>query len=419
MIQLNDKKNCCGCYACATICPEFCISMEEDNEGFRYPVIDKQLCTECGLCESVCPVINRFPKPEHEPKVFACINNNEQIRIESSSGGVFSLLAEFTIRQNGVVFGARFDNDFSVIHDFTETIEGLEAFRGSKYVQSLIGENFKKAEKFLKQGREVLFTGTPCQIAGLNHFLQKYYDNLITIDLACHSVPSPKVWRLYLEELKRSQNSDLIINNTPTIKSITFRSKSEGWREYGLEIKGKSAPNVDDDTIWKSGNHWENSYMRGFLQGLYIRPSCTCCPARNYTGRSDITIADFWGVEKYHPEIQLLNDNKGVSLALIQTEKGKMVFDKIAGKMYVLPVSYNEVEAKQGLHCTLTCSVLSHENNRKFYSKLDHTNDLSKWIEKCLWQKELKHKIIKKCKKSLKIILGDELYGFGKRLINK
>lgn len=420
MIRIDDKAMCTGCGACSQSCPTKCIVMLADPvDGFLYPRVNESDCIECGLCEKICPVLSPSESFISIPNSYACINKDERIRLKSSSGGLFTLLAEEILLARGVVFGARFDSSWSVIHDYTETISGLGPFRGSKYVQSYIGNCFQKTKEFLKQGREVLFTGTPCQIAGLNHFLLTNYENLITMDLACHSVPSPKVWRLYIEELKRTRYSDLSFKDIPVITGITFRSKSEGWREYGLEIQGKSNPDVDNSTIWKSGNHWKNSFMRGFLQGLYIRPSCTCCPSRNYVSKSDITVADFWGVEKYHPEIQSLNDNKGVSLALIQTEKGKKVFDKVAEKMYVLPISYNEVEAKHGLHRTLTSSMLSHENSPRFYSKLDHSKDLSKLIEKCLWQKEIEQKIIKKCKKNLEILLGSKLYEFGKRLINK
>lgn len=226
MIQIKSKKDCCGCYACATRCPQQCIEMEEDNEGFRYPNTNLKQCKNCGLCERVCPVINRFLKAEEKPQVFACKNKNEEIRKESSSGGIFTLLAEMILLQNGVVFGAKFDTDFAVVHDFTETANGLSAFRGSKYLQSLIGDNYQKAEQFLKQGRTVLFTGTPCQIAGLKQFLRKEYDNLLSVDFVCHGVPSPKVFRLYLKELNQHQQGFW--------EKIQFRNKTEGWKKYSF-----------------------------------------------------------------------------------------------------------------------------------------------------------------------------------------
>lgn len=199
MINIIEKKDCCGCSACVQRCPQQCISLEEDEEGFLYPIINEAACIDCGLCEKVCPVLHSGDA--HKPlKVFAAKNNNEKIRVESSSGGVFTVLAELVIDEGGVVFGAKFGEHWDVIHDYTETKEGLAAFRGSKYVQSRIGDCFNKAKSFLVQGRKVLFSGTPCQISGLKRFLGKEYDSLLTVDFICHGVPSPKVWRMYLNE---------------------------------------------------------------------------------------------------------------------------------------------------------------------------------------------------------------------------
>ena len=198
MIDIKEKNNCCGCSACVQICPKQCISMAADNEGFLYPQVNSAICIDCGLCEKVCPVINQSA-PREPLVVYAAKNNNEDIRLKSSSGGIFTLLAEKVIEEGGVVFGAKFDADWNVVHDYTETIEGLAAFRGSKYVQSIIGDNFKTAKQFLNNGRKVLFSGTPCQIAGLKKYLRKEYDNLLTVDVVCHGVPSPMVWRDYLD----------------------------------------------------------------------------------------------------------------------------------------------------------------------------------------------------------------------------
>lgn len=199
MIHITDKRDCCGCNSCVQRCPKSCIRMREDDEGFLYPEVDESVCIDCGLCEKVCPVIHQAR--ENRPIVVcAAKNKSEEIRYQSSSGGVFTALANEIIREGGVVFGAGFDENWEVKHDCTETVEGLSAFRGSKYVQSRIGDSFKKAEQFLKIGRTVLFSGTPCQIAGLKRFLRKEYDNLLTVDFICHGVPSPGVWREYLKE---------------------------------------------------------------------------------------------------------------------------------------------------------------------------------------------------------------------------
>jgi len=199
-VQLVKRELCTGCGACYSICPVHCISMQEDPEGFLYPVIEKEKCTSCKKCENVCPAI--VQGNERKPlSVYAAKNLNEEIRRQSSSGGIFTLIAESIIQKGGVVFGARFNGNWEVVHDYTETEEGLAAFRGSKYVQSRIGDTYLKAKDFLLAGRKVLFSGTPCQIAGLKAFLQKDYDNLLTVDLICHGVPSPLVWKRYLDEV--------------------------------------------------------------------------------------------------------------------------------------------------------------------------------------------------------------------------
>lgn len=199
MIHITNRQDCCGCAACAQRCPKQCISMKEDAEGFLYPTVDTEVCIDCGLCEKVCPELNSGRERQPQ-KVYAAINKDEKIRLGSSSGGVFTALAEQTIDEGGVVFGARFDENWEVVHAYTETKEGLTAFRGSKYVQSRIGNAYKDAERFLRNGRKVLFTGTPCLVMGLKLYLGRDYDNLLTVDFLCHGVPSPKAWRLYLKE---------------------------------------------------------------------------------------------------------------------------------------------------------------------------------------------------------------------------
>ena len=199
MIQLMHKEDCCGCSACVQICPRHCIEMKENLEGFLYPLVDSHSCIECHLCEKVCPVLNQ--NDSIRPlKVCATKNPDEQIRMKSSSGGVFSILAESVIAAGGVVFGAGFNEHWAVVHSYTETKEGLSAFRMSKYLQSVVGNTYKEVQAFLKQGRLVLYSGTPCQIAGLKLFLRKDYDNLLTVDFICHGVPSPGVFRWYLTE---------------------------------------------------------------------------------------------------------------------------------------------------------------------------------------------------------------------------
>lgn len=334
MIRIDKARDCCGCGACAQICPRRSISMQEDHEGFLYPIIDLLSCNSCGLCERVCPVVNQS-KERNPLHVFAAKNRNEQVRMASSSGGIFTLLAEKIIEKNGVVFGAKFNKNWEVVHDYTQTINGLSVFRGSKYVQSRTEDSFKLAERFLKEKRPVLFSGTPCQISGLKLFLQKEYDNLLTVDFVCHGVPSPKVWRYYLNEIIGLRSLNATIQNTfqssaqnPALEitDIAFRDKSAGWKKFGFVVR-KVAPESGSTSILLSEILTENVYMKGFLRNLYLRPSCYCCPARSFKSGSDITIGDFWGIQRALPDF---DDDKGVSLVMINSANGLKVFQGLA-----------------------------------------------------------------------------------------
>ena len=329
MLQIINKEDCCGCSACVQICPKCCISMYEDNEGFLYPEINKDICVNCHLCENVCPVLHQG-NPHQTLRTYAAKNKKEDIRSQSSSGGVFSLLAEYIIDRGGVVFGARFNEKWEVIHDYVEVKEGIAAFRGSKYVQSQIGDSYKKVEFFLKQSREVLFSGTPCQIAGLNYYLRKKYDNLLTVDLVCHGVPSPGVWRKYLR--------DQILNKDQSrISNIQFRDKRLGWKNFSFTIWGYSNINKNVPTILLTESLKNNVFMIGFLKNLYLRPSCYNCPCRNFKSGSDITIGDYWGVENYY---HTYDDDKGVSLVCVNTSYGMKIYSLLMVDGFETPYEY-------------------------------------------------------------------------------
>lgn len=363
MIIITDKQSCCGCGACVQKCPKQCIHLHEDNEGFLYPQVDTASCIDCGLCEKVCPIIS--PYESRIPlQVFAAFNKDEEIRMQSSSGGIFTLLAENVLKEGGVVFGARFDEDWQVILDYTEAVEGLAAFRGSKYAQALTGVTFKQCEQFLNDGRKVLFTGTPCQISGLHHFLRKQYDNLITCDFVCHGVPSPKVWRMYLKEVTSE-------DNPATVTDVQFRNKDKGWKAF----RYKMSYNHRGKITTLSSHHDDNIYMRAFLKSISLRPSCHDCRVKQCRSMSDITIADYWGIWVNHPEMQ---DNKGTSLVLIQTQKGKDVFDNIPVKS--LETSYDEVLSFNQANVR---SARPHPNRNRFFAKLDGTKSLCWLILDC------------------------------------
>ena len=322
MINIVDKSQCCGCGACAQKCPKQCITMCGDEEGFLYPHVEENLCINCGLCEKVCPVVNQYE--EKKPlQVYAAKNPNEEIRLKSSSGGLFTMFAEYIINQGGFVFGAAFDEYWQVHHICIDKIEDIELLRGSKYVQSRIENTYKDAERLLKKGVLVLFSGTPCQISGLKHYLGKNYENLLTIDIVCHGVPSPLVWGKYQEYVL---NNKYKLND---IKQISFRDKSTGWCGYSFNISGKNCKIVYEKAS-------KNLYMQAFLKNLSLRPSCYNCSARLGKCHSDITLGDFWGIWNYNSQF---DDKKGVSMVLIHTPKALNMYQKL--NIDMIDASYN------------------------------------------------------------------------------
>ena len=314
MIAIKDKSKCSGCHSCMNICPKNCIEMKVDEEGFWYPEVDKEKCIECGICKKSCPILNDM-SIQNNPKAYACYNKNEEIRKESSSGGIFTLLASYTIDNDGIVFGAAFNQNFEVEHIEVTNEQDLSKLRGSKYVQSKLGNTYLKIKNYLNQGKLVYFSGTPCQIDGLLCFLCKKYDNLI-----CHGVPSPKVWKHYLKQFSLEKNA-----------SILFRDKSTGWDSYSFTIKQKNK-----FTQFSSNNE----YMKVFLKDLCLRPSCYNCHSKSLHRNSDITLADFWGIKDVCPEMY---DNKGTSLVFINSKKGKQLFNKIIKDIKYQEVNINEV----------------------------------------------------------------------------
>lgn len=347
MIKILDKSQCCGCEACRNICPRQCILMKEDNEGFLYPEVNLADCIDCGLCEKVCPVLH--PAKERIPvSVYAAKHCDENIRLASSSGGAFTFIAEKVIDEGGVVFGARFNEQWGVIHDYVETKEKLSCFRGSKYVQSRMGDTYKQALHFLQSGRKVLFTGTSCQIAALKLFLRKEYDNLLTADVICHGVPSPKVWKKYLNEIT---STDCL-----SVTDVSFRNKQNGWKNFSLEVdtKGKRL---------YLRNFKSDLYFDLFLSNMILRPSCYSCPAKSGKSCSDITLGDFWGIENILPEF---DDDKGCSVALLYNPKSKYFIEG----MDVSDVAYSQ--AKQwnpSLEISANCPV-----NRNYFFKILERN---------------------------------------------
>lgn len=346
MIRISDKHNCCGCEACMQVCPKQCIAMTADEQGFLYPRVDESVCIDCGLCERVCPELH--PLEARTPVgTYASMNKDEAVRMQSSSGGIFTMLAEAVLAEGGVVFGVKFADDWSVEHAYTETRDGLAAFRGSKYVQSRVGTAYADALRFLKAGRKVLFSGTSCQIAGLRRFLRKDYEGLIAVEVVCHGVPSPMVWRSYLEHLKSGAHSALGKNSVAPVSvqdvrilDVNFRDKKEGWQKYGFSLRMTSASKAEQNTVFSSVNEKKtttedvclfdvcskNLYMRLFLSDISLRPSCYACKAKSGASGADIALADFWNINKRYAD---WNDDRGASLVLVYTERGATIFNQI------------------------------------------------------------------------------------------
>lgn len=346
--NICENRLCTGCAACRQICPCNAIEMKPNEEGFLYPVINEELCSDCGMCRSTC-LINKYASDGAGSGVFssmansngrnntsrndsnkegrssinthrayACYAKDENIRLKSTSGGAFSVLAQYIIQKKGVVFGAAFDEDFKVCHRYTENENGLELLRRSKYVQSDTDKAFSEAEAFLREGRMVMYCGTPCQIAGLNAYLDNEYEELITCDLACSGVPSPKVWEMYLDFLQERHKSK--------IKAVSFRNKTTGWSNSSMKV------DFENDSYYLDEVRKEIFFI-GFGKSIYNRSSCYNCLFRLNNTKADITLADFWGIERLGDSDFL--DNKGVSLVIVNTAKGNEAVTQIKDRLFV------------------------------------------------------------------------------------
>lgn len=390
MINIKNKQECCACSACAQRCPKQCIKVVEDCEGFLYPKVDETKCINCHLCEKVCPVVHQA-EPRMPMESYAAYNMDNIVRKDSSSGGIFTLLAEKVIDEGGVVFGATWNEKWQVVHTYTETKEGIIQFRGSKYVQSIIGETYKQAEAFLKSGRKVLFSGTPCQIAGLRLFLRKEYENLLTVDFICHGVPSPGVFRWYLQEEinnyaarkgRKNTVSFLPIHSIPkgdvlmpeglSINGIRFRDKCSGWKKYSFVLLlAEASADGKQNSVSLSYTLEQNSFLKGFLDDLYLRPSCHKCPAKSLKSGSDITIADYWG---YKDTTNIIDTDEGISAVLINTVKGQTEFCKLS--LIKEKTTYDLIERINGAinHSASNYyrGLFYKKSNQSFHSRIDH-----------------------------------------------
>ncbi len=312
---LCSSEDCTGCTACAAACPVDAITMKSDHEGFLRPIIGNT-CIHCGKCERVCPMLTPLIHEDGPDKAYALWNADEAERMISSSGGFFSLLARRTLERNGAVFGAVLDETMTARHVCARTEEELAPMRGSKYVQSDMGDTFRQAKALLDEGVDVLFSGVPCQIDGLLRYLGKEYDNLLTCDLVCHGVPSPAVFHSCLDRLEQAHGSK--------VTGVRFKDKSHGWSNPYFTVDF-----TDGSTYTEDFNH--TPYGRGFGMQLFLRPSCAHCKYTSTDRPADFTLADYWGLD---PALELPVDrDKGVSMVLVGSEKGQTVFEELSGCM--------------------------------------------------------------------------------------
>lgn len=336
--MIKIPNNCTGCTGCIEICPKKCISESRDEYGFMVPIVNPANCIDCGLCEKVCPALNHGIV-NVKPEIYFAQNPDEKVTKESSSGGIFSIIAKQILDKGGIGYGAGidYDDNCQVKHIRIDDESQLFRLRGSKYVQSDVSGMFLAVKKDLIDGKNVLFSGTPCQVSGLKRFLRKDYDTLLTVDVVCHGVPSPMIWDEYLKE-ECHQFGYKNVNNIKDderkpyserkINQILFRDKRFGWQEYGfsLSFSGQSSDNATTNSS-HFYNRYENPFMKGFLSDLYLRNSCYNCPVKGFSSGSDITLADAWGIENYVGKNVKIN--RGVSLVIPSTSKGKTFLDGI------------------------------------------------------------------------------------------
>lgn len=334
----------------------------------------------------MCPWLNR-PDRILPASVLAVKNRNEGERLSSSSGGVFIAVARKVIENGGVVFGAVFDGKWEVRHAHAETLEGVRPMMGSKYLQSRMEDSYRQAEVFLKAGREVLFTGSPCQIAGLHNYLRRDYPGLFTVDFLCHGVPSPGVWRKYLGETfnisarRAADGKNTVLsrslNSLPVITGIEFRDKKRhGWKKFSFVVRG-SAVEADKNSVLLSDIHRDNPFMKGFLADIYLRPSCYQCKCKNGVSHSDLTIADFWGIQNVMPDF---DDDKGVGLVLVNTDRGKKMFDSLD-----MEVRQSSLEEARRFNGGFKEEVAMHPKRAYFFKNIADGMDVSESVRQILY----------------------------------
>lgn len=357
-INLINHNSCTGCSACYSICQLKCITMQDDIEGFKFPVVDTRKCVNCGKCLNVCPVNKIFIKEDNfRPRVFAAWNLDNNIRLNSTSGGIFTALAENILMNSGYVAGVEYDSNFLPVHKIISDIKDLENLRQSKYAQSDKQNIFNIIKDKLDNNPKqlLLFVGSPCEVAGLYKFLGKKYDNLISVDFICLSNNSPKVLRKFLDDLEKLYNSK--------VSKLWFKNKDYGWNLFATKVEFENGK-------YYLKNRYYDYFMRGFIgkEKLYMRKSCAECKYRTIPRVSDITLADFWGVSLINND---LDDEKGTSLVLVNSESGENLFRSLADKIF-----YKECQLSDAINGNLALikSPVLSENREKFFNELAKRN---------------------------------------------
>ena len=330
MIDKLKYSECTLCKACSNVCPVGCVEYNNKQKSFLYPTINYHKCIKCNNCERVCPPLIRNKENDSLKITYAAKTLDNNIRFESSSGGLFSEFSKKILDENGVVVGAAFNNNWEVKHIFVDNEEELKKLRGSKYVQSDINNTYSIIKKELHNDKKVLFSGCPCQVAGLKAFLNKDYKNLFTIDFICHSIPSQEIFNSYIAILELKFKSKIV--------DFRFREKSKGWHTSSVKC------NFENGKVYTKPIT-EDMYMLGFLNTVYTKPVCLHCQFKNLKSGSDITISDYWGSEVFEKEI---DDNKGLSLVIINSRKGESLFENIKNKViYKMTDFHNATQYNQ------------------------------------------------------------------------
>lgn len=357
-ISEDNKEKCCGCSSCKNICPVNAIEMKPDNEGFLYPFINEDKCIKCNLCETVCPMINKKENHEKIDIAFAIRAKNDEILKTSTSGGFFTPLAEEILKNDGVVIGVGYKNNFEIEHIIVtaKNKNDIKQMRGSKYVQSNLGDIFSKTKELLDAHKKVLFSGTPCQINGLINFLKKDYINLITVDLICHGVPSPKLWNEYIKYQQKKHNSK--------IKEISFRNKTYGYHSGTMKITFNNGEKY-------YGSARVDYMLKSFFSEISSRPTCYKCNFKDLNHISDFTIFDCWHIKELTDK-KISDDDRGFTNLFINTNKGQEVFEKIKSNYEIYKIDKNraiEIDGVMALN-----SAKPNKNRKEFYEYLNsHT----------------------------------------------